>query len=460
MPRDRSILLTAVLALVPAAGCNRQPQAGNAAAPAGPQVTVVKPEVRPVHRVIEQPGAVQAFEETALFAKLPGYVGKIEEDPQKLERIRKNSDKKDWPEHDRYIDRGSRVRKDQVLAELKIPELERELDEKKARVKQAGSEVVQAEKAEAAAKAGVASAEAAVTEALAGVDRAQAVYERWQREVNRIEKLVKSGVDTGQTLDETQLQLKAAEAARKEVNARVVSARAAVRKAEADEGKAAADVDAARDRLEVARAEVARVEALLGYTKIRAPFDGVVTRRSVNTGDFVAGAERVALFSVARTDPVRVVVQVPEADAGLVTDGQDVTLAVQGLPGPPVVGKVRRTSWSLEPGSRTLWTEIDLANPNGVVRPGMYVYARLTAELPAAWGVPAAAVGKVGDEVVIYLVENGKAVRVAVQPLRGDARFTQLKGYKKPGAAGWTEFTGGESVATPAAALADGQSIP
>jgi multidrug resistance efflux pump len=423
-------------------------------------VTVVKPEMRPVQRVVEQPGTVQAFEETALFAKIPGFVGKIEEDPDKLERIGKNTDKKEWPEHDRYIDRGSRVRKSQVLAELKIPELERELDEKKARLKQAGSEIVQAEKAEAAAKAGVASAEAAVTEAEAGVDRAQAVYERWQREVTRIEKLVKGGVDTGQTLDETQLQLRAAEAARKEANARVVSARAAVRKAEADEAKAAADVDAARDRLEVAKAEVGRVEALLGYTKITAPFDGVVTRRSVNTGDFVAGAEKVALFSVARTDPVRVVVQVPEGDAGLVAEGLDVSVAVQGVQGPPAVGKVRRTSWSLEPGSRTLWTEIDLPNPKGVVRPGMYVFARLRAELPAAWSVPVAAVGKVGDESVMYLVENGKAVRVAVQPLRGDAKFTQLKGYKKAGSADWTEFTGGESVATPAAALTDGQPIP
>jgi multidrug resistance efflux pump len=423
-------------------------------------VTVVKPEVRPVHRIIEQPGTIQAFEETALFAKLPAFVGTIAEDPDKLERIGKNTDKKEWPEHDRYIDRGSRVKKDQVLVELRIPELEKELAERKALVKKAGSEVIQAEKAAEAATAGVGSAEAAVTEAEAGVDRAQFVYERWQKEVNRVTGLVKGGVDTGQALDETQLQFKAAEAGRKEANAKVVSAKAAVRKAKADEAKAAADVDVAKDRLEAAKTEVARVEALLGYTRITAPYDGVVTRRAVNTGDFVSGGEKVALFTVARTDPVRVVVQVPEADAGLVVPGQDVSFAVQGLDGPPPVGKVRRTSWSLEPGSRTLWTEIDLPNPKGVFRPEKYVYARLTAELPAAWAVPAAAVGKVGDEAVMYLVENGKAVRVAVQPLRGDAKFTQLKGYKKPGAANWAEFTGGESVATPAAGLTDGQSIP
>lgn len=243
------------------------------------------------------------------------------------------------------------------------------------------------------------------------------------------------------------------------MTSRVRSARAAVTKAEADRDKATADIATAKARLEVARAEVGRVEALLGYTRITAPYDGVVTRRSVNTGDYVAGGDKAALYSVARIDPVRVVVQVPEADAGLVVAGQNVSFAMQGLEGPPPVGKVRRTSWSLEPGSRTLWTEIDLPNPKGLLRPGTYVYAKLTAVLPAAWALPAAAVGKVGDESVIYLVENGKAVRAAVQPVRGEGKFTQLKGYKKPGSAEWTEFTGSESVATPATAVTDGQPI-
>jgi hypothetical protein len=74
--------------------------------------------------------------------------------------------------------------------------------------------------------------------------------------------------------------------------------------------------------------------------------------------------------------------------------------------------------------------------------------------------VPAAAVGKVGDEPVVYLAENGKAVRVAVQLLRGDGQFTQLRRYRKPGAADWTDVTGTEQIATPAAALSDGQALP
>ena len=111
------------------------------------------------------------------------------------------------------------------------------------------------------------------------------------------------------------------------------------------------------------------------------------------------------------------------------------SLALESAQGPKAAGKVRRTSWALEPGSRTLRVEIDLPNPDGKLRPGTYVLARLTAELPAAWAVPVAAVGKAGDESVIYLVEGGKAVRVAVQLLKGDDKVTQVRRYKRPGAA-------------------------
>ena len=280
-------------------GCNRKPAPAGPAAAAALQVTVVKPEMRPVKRVVEQPGTVQAFEETAMHANLTGYVDALEDDP----------DKKDRPPHDRFIDIGSRVKRDQVLARLTIPELDEEFKQKQALVKQADAEVVQAEKAHAAAAAGVVAAMAMVAETDAGVERAQALFDRWQSEVDRIAKLVADGVDVRQTLDETRNQFKAAGATRKEAIARVASANAAVKKAEADRDKAGADVDAAKARLEVAKAEVNRVNALRGYMKIKSPFDGVVTHRAVNRGDFVKAGDKLPLFSVARIDPVRVVVK-------------------------------------------------------------------------------------------------------------------------------------------------------
>ena len=320
MRLDALVLLAAVFALFPTLGCNRKPAPAGPAAAAAAKVTVVKPEMRPVKRVVEQPGTVQAFEETALLANLSGYVDVLEDDP----------DKKDRPPYDRFIDIGSRVKQGQVLARLAVPELDEEFKQKEALVKQAAAEVVQAEKAQAAAAAGILSAEAMVIEAEAGVDRTQALVERSQKEVVRISKQVSGGMDTSQALDDVQLQFKAAEAARKEAVARVASRKAAVENAKAELGKAAADIDAAKARLEVAKTGVNRVDALRGYMKIKSPFDGVVTHRAVTRGDFVKAGDKAPLFSVARIDPVRVVVKVPEAEAGLVAVGQEIQLTLQG----------------------------------------------------------------------------------------------------------------------------------
>jgi len=451
MTLDRRWLALSLAVLITVAGCNRKPVPGGAAAAHAAQpVTIVKPEKKPVQWAVEQPGTVQAFEETALYAKLSGYIASIVDDP----------DKKDRPEYDRYIDIGSRVKAKQPLARLAIPELEEEYKQKIALEKQATAEVTQSEKAHAAAVASVNAATATIGEADAGVERAQALYENWQKELDRITKLVSGGVGDTQTRDQTLNQFRAAEAGRKEALARVTSAKAAVEKAVADRDKATADVDAARARREVARADAARVDALRGYLTISAPFDGIVTRRLVNRGDFVSAGEKTPLFRVAQTHPVRVVVHVPEADAGLVTVGQEVRVTLSSGGPAGVTGKVARTSWSLEPGSRTLRTEIDWPNEKGQARPGMYAYARLTIDLPDAWAVPAAAVGKFNDEPVIYLVENGKAVRATVELLRGDSQLTQILRYKKPGATSWTDVTGAEAIASPAATLTEGQAIP
>lgn len=448
--RPDCLLLLGVFALATATGCNRQPPVAGGAAPAtAPAVTVVKPEKRPVNRVVEQPGTVQAFEETVLYPKFPGYVRALAADPDKADR----------PVYDRLIDIGSRVNKDQVLAELAVPELEEEFKQKEALVRQSEAEVVQAKKALAASAAGVVAAKAHVAETKAGLTRARALYDRWQSESDRVSRLVTGGVIDTQTKDETLNQFKAAEATRAEATAKVTSSEAAVAKAEADQDKAAADVVAAEARLDVAKADVRRVDALRGYTRVKAPYDGVVTRRAVNTGDLVTADAKHGLFTVARIDPVRVVVNVPEADAGLVTIGQVVKVTLQAVSGPPTVGRIVRTSWSLEPGSRTLRAEVDLPNADAKVRPGMYVYARLTAELPAEWSVPVAAVGKVNDEAVIYLVEGGKAVRVAVQLIRGDGQFTQVRKYRRGNSAEWVDVTGDEDVASPAGILSDGQVI-
>ena len=451
MRLNRPLIRIGMSAFLFLVGCTRQPPtATGPSAATAPVVSIVKPEKRPIKRAVEQPGTIRAFEETQLLAKFPGYIKSLAIDPDKTGR----------PDHDRLIDIGSRVKKDQVLAELSVPELDEEFKQQEALVRLREAEVTQSQKALAASSAGVVASKAMVADMNAGLARSQAFYDRWKSESARVARLVADGVIDAQTRDEALNQFKAAEADRAQATAKVASAEAAVVKAEADRDKASADIVAAGAKLDVAKVDVRRVDALRGYTRIKSPFDGIVTRRAANTGDFVMADGKHGLFTVARIDPVRVVVNVPEADAGLVSIGQEVRVTLQAVPGPASVGKIVRTSWSLDPGSRTLRAEVDLPNAEAKVRPGMYVYARFTAELPAEWSVPLATVGKVSEEAVFYLVENGKAVRVAVQLIRGDSQFTQVRKYKRAGAPEWIEFTGAESVATPAAAVKEGQAVP
>jgi multidrug efflux pump subunit AcrA (membrane-fusion protein) len=436
-------LLALVVGLLAIGGCSQpaavSPAPGSSASP--PAIAAgTHPKRKALVQVVEQPGTLRAYEETQLYARVPGYVRLKYDSEGKL--VTDIGRKVKGP---RYDASGKETEPGEILAELDVPDLEQEASQKRALVAQAEAETEQAQQVLAAAVANIAVVEATVTEA-------KALYDRWESESNRIAGLAKQGVIDAQSRDETKHQFRAAEG-------RLESARAAVLKAKADRDKAQADVKAARARVEVARAELRRLETLLGFARIPAPFDGVVTRRRVSNGDFVQPAGKGDwLFAVARINPIRAVVAVPEADAPLVREGAEAKLSIQVLGGAERTGPVARTSWDLETGSRTLRTEIDLPNKDGTLRPGMFVSARVNCRLPEAWVLPATAVIRQGDTMVCFLVEDGKAVRVPVQVGRGDGKEIQVFKYQKPGTPPvWTEWTETDRVAAQAVGLSDGQ---
>src|SRR5262249_54403438 len=152
-----------------------------------------------------------------------------------------------------------------------------------------------------------------------------------------------------------------------------------------------------------------RVRTLLEYTKIRAPFDGIVTgRRSINTGDFVqpAAGKRESLFVVERIKPVRVFVNVQELEAIWVREGDAALIRAQGLPGQEFKGTVTRLSKSLQPQNRTLSTQIDLPNNDGKLLPGTYVSVTIIAEHKNVRSLPATAVLTQNEQHYCYRVEN------------------------------------------------------
>jgi RND family efflux transporter MFP subunit len=449
----RLLPASALLSCALLVGCDRPPAhpEGKVAEQAAGKVQTVAPERKALKRLIEQPGTIQADAETPLYAKLAGFVHKIHKDI---------GDNVKGPKYDKD---GKETRPGDVLATIDNPELVEESKQKDALVEQAKVEVEQAQKNALTAEAAVTAAQAQVKVAEAAKTRALANYKRWQSESQRVARLVAEKVLDSQVADETHNQYKAAEAARDETLAQVTSADAAMRKVEAERDRAAVDVRLAAARQKVAEAEARRLRELLRYTTIRAPFDGVVSQRSVVAGHFVqpAGSDKAApLYTVVRLDPVRIVVNVPEADAGLVTKDLPARVAVQVLGGREFTGKVSRTSWALEQGSRTLRTEIDLPNKEGQLRPGMYTYARITAELPPAWVLPAGAVVKQGDQMVCFRVENGKAIRTPVRVGHGDGESVQVLFWQKAGEPSrWEEWTGKEVIARKARGLTDGQAV-
>jgi RND family efflux transporter MFP subunit len=420
------VVLVAVATLFP----------GLTSAEDGPvQVSVVKPEMRVIKRSIEQPGLIRADLESPLAAKLTGYVSSVR------------------------VDIGDRVKAGQVLAELSVPELDEEVNLKQAIVQQSELAVKQARLAKDTAQAQVETAQALFKEAEAGRKRAESNYERWSSEAQRFTELTKGKVIDPQSRDETINQAKAAEASRDEALAKIESARSSVRRWQSELARAEVDILAEQAKLSVAVADARRVVAMQGYKTIKAPFDGIVTRRNIDPGVLLQPGKPDVLFVVATFDKVRVIVDIPETDAVLINKGDVATIRIPSLEGRVFTGSVARSSWSLDPQNRTLRVEIDLENAAGILRPAMYVNAGIAVKTQPVRTLPAKSLAKAGETHSCFIVEGGKAVRLRVRAGRSDGKFTEV--VQKQGADGaWVPFGGDEQVIeTVPANLRDGQPV-
>jgi len=150
---------------------------------------------------------------------------------------------------------------------------------------------------------------------------------------------------------------------------------------------AVGDLEAKVANVRSSEANVRRLEELESFKHIFAPFSGVITRRSVDTGTLINagnGGATQQLFSLAQTDPIRAYVSVPEAYASSIRAGLGAFLEVTQYPGQNFRGKVVRTAESIDPGTRTLLTEVDVPNHNGALLPGGYAQAHLQVKVTGA----------------------------------------------------------------------------
>ncbi|HVX13774.1 MAG TPA: efflux RND transporter periplasmic adaptor subunit [Pirellulales bacterium] len=360
------------------------------------KVETTKPRKGGIERTTTQPVTVESFESARLFSKVAGYL------------------------KEQHVDIGDRVKKGDVLATIDMPELEKEVERDEASVTQAKAHVAQMEAAVESAQADYQAAEALIGEREADVEHAQSTKSYRGKQFERIKKLVEEKAVDVKLQDEAEEHYDAAKAGLLSAKASVVSAKAQATAAKAKIDQAQADLEDAKAKVKVAEATLQKDRVFLDYTKIRSPYDGVITFRGFHPGDFInsrdqGGAKPV--LSVDRTDKMRVVLQVPDLDVPYVNKGDDASVDIDALPGRRFPGKVARVSYSEDQTTRTMRTEVDLLNDKDLLRDGMYGKATILLEKASdAVSVPSSAL--VGDSQngrgTVYVVRGGKAQKVEV----------------------------------------------
>ena len=302
------------------------------------------------------PATVKGYESAELYAKVGGYVKSVS------------------------VDIGDTVETGQVLAIIDVPEMERQLDQKKSMLVLAKAEANQGMAKIEEAKARLVALEASVKEAETMRAQKQALYDFQRTEYDRISQLAAQGAIQSQLLDAANYQLKAAEADQQAVEAKVATAtanlvggKAAVRRAEADAAASAANV-------EVAQSNIDYVNQMINYSTIRAPWNGKITERMYDPGAFVQSAEGNSaskpLLKIVRDDKVRVTFSLSQKDIAGLKKGVKVTLGeIDALPDQKFEGAVSRFSAELDPKTRMMRVEMDLDNADGNLKPGFFGYA-------------------------------------------------------------------------------------
>ncbi|WP_433706145.1 efflux RND transporter periplasmic adaptor subunit [Paraburkholderia sacchari] len=190
--------------------------------------------------------------------------------------------------------------------------------------------------------------------------------------------------------------------------------------AQQDADAKTSDAAAKLAALQAAQANVARLEELVAYQSVTAPFDGVITVRNVQVGALVTagGTPGLAampgeLFHIEQTNRLRVYVDVPQDDASSVTPGNSVWLATQQYPGRHFPATVARSANAIDPVSRTLHVEVDVDNADGALMPGAYaqVHLALSTATPSL-EVPVSALLFRPDGVTIAVVDAHDKVRL------------------------------------------------
>ena len=314
-------------------------------------VGVTKVVRKSLGRQITLSSELVPFQEIDVYAKESGYVKKL------------------------LVDYGTRVKAGQVMAILEIPELEAQLQEDQAEIRNAINQVSRAQYE---------------------LYRYQAQYKALHLQYTRLNEVSESqpGIVAQQEVDDAQGKDVAASS-------------------QVDAGQAA--LEASQSQLSVTKAKLVHDQSLFDYSRITAPFSGVVTERYANLGTLVqagtgSSTQAIPIVRLSQDDLFRLVIPVPESYVRYIRVGDRVDVRVPSL-NRTFPGKVARFSVDVKEETRTMHTEVDVSNNDRVLMPGLYADADLTLEhkedIPS---VPLQAVNHEGDKTTVFVVNANSEI--------------------------------------------------
>src|ERR1700722_15193629 len=323
----------------------------------GPTVSVGVTKVvkKSLGRHITLSSELVPFQEIDVYAKESGYVKKL------------------------LVDYGTHVKAGQVMAILEIPELEAQLQEDQAEIKNAANQVTRAQHE---------------------LERYEAQYKALHLQYTRLNSVFQSqpGIVAQQEVDDAQGKDLAASS-------------------QVDAGQAS--LEAAQSQLSVAKAKLSRDQSLFDYARITAPFNGVVTERYANLGTLVqagTSSQAMPIVKLSEDDLFRLVIPVPESYVRYIHVGEPVDVRVSSL-NKTFPGKVARFSVDVKESTRTMHTEVDVQNRDRALMPGLYADADVALEhrddIPT---IPLQSVNHEGDKTTVFVV--GKNNEIEDRPIR------------------------------------------
>jgi RND family efflux transporter MFP subunit len=363
-----------------------------------PTVEVVRPRAGGVERTTTQPGSVQAYERARLFAAVSGYL-------------------KTQP-----VDIGDRVKKGQLLAKIDVPELEKQVKQYRAALSQAQARISQMEARVSTAQADLLAKKAKIRQAQANIKSASAWVRFRKKQLERMKALLAEKAIDERLVDESQERYEAAVESENAALAALDTAKAEEAAAAASIKQADADVLEAKAEVEVDQARIEKAEILVQFSEIHAPYDGVITQRSLLPNDYVRAAREGGsgdpLLTVERTDRFRVVVQVPDRDVPFTDPDDPAFVEIDALPNKRYPAKVSRIASVEDPETRLMRVEVDVLNPDGKLHRGMYGRVTIILDRPADHlSLPTSClVGKgEGERTSVYVVREGHVHLVPVK---------------------------------------------